>query len=170
MPKQKIYDDKRYAHFVTFSCYRRRRLLDNDQARKIVQGVLNSQLEKQNAKLTGFVIMPNHVHAVVWFPLPGQLSYFMKQWKQISSRDIRQIVLPTLNEYRSKTKDDDPFWQRKYYAFHIEDSSKLEEKLQYMHLNPVRAGLAERAIDWQWSSARYYELGHCVGVPIQSIN
>jgi putative transposase len=38
-----------------------------------------------------------------------------------------------------------------------------------MHLNPVRAKLVERAIDWKWSSARFYELGDCVGVPLQWI-
>ena len=36
-----------------------------------------------------------------------------------------------------------------------------------MHLNPVRAGLVDKAVNWQWSSARWYELGRIVGVPIQ---
>jgi len=43
---------------------------------------------------------------------------------------------------------------------------KLQEKLDYMHLNPVRAGLVEKAVDWPWSSARYYLLGRSVGLPI----
>jgi putative transposase len=58
------------------------------------------------------------------------------------------------------------FWQPKYYAFEICSQSKIEEKLVYMHENPVRAGLVERAIGWNWSSARWYELGKSVGVPI----
>jgi putative transposase len=36
-----------------------------------------------------------------------------------------------------------------------------------MHLNPVRAGLVQRAVDWRYSSARYYELGRSVGVPLE---
>ena len=36
-------------------------------------------------------------------------------------------------------------WQRRYYDFKIYSESKLDEKLQYMHLNPVRAGLVEKA-------------------------
>ena len=44
---------------------------------------------------------------------------------------------------------------------------KVWEKLTYMHENPVRAGLAAQACDWAFSSARYYEQGRSVGVPIR---
>ncbi len=46
---------------------------------------------------------------------------------------------------------------------------KAVEKLQYMHLNPVRAGLVEKATDWVWSSAGYFEHGNSVGVPLEWI-
>lgn len=170
MAKQRIYDNELYAHFVTFSCYKRRRLLDHDLARRIVLGVLNSQLSSQAARLIGFVLMPDHIHAIVWFPKTGQLPTFMKLWKQCSSRNIRHKVLPQLSSYQNHIKADDPFWQRKYHAFHIYSASKIEEKLKYMHLNPVRAGLCRKAVDWKWSSARYYEEGKCVGVPITWID
>jgi putative transposase len=48
-------------------------------------------------------------------------------------------------------------------------SRKALEKLEYMHLNPVRAGLVSRATDWPWSSAPYYESGADVGIPLQWI-
>jgi putative transposase len=51
-------------------------------------------------------------------------------------------------------------------AFQIYSRQKLEEKLTYIHQNPVRAGLVDRAADWRWSSARHYEDGRTVGVPI----
>jgi putative transposase len=110
--------------------------------------------------------MPDHVHSLVWFPEPGQLAFFMKQWKRRSSRSVRKPVLPSFETYGSLMRDDDPFRQRKYYAFHISSRDKLGEKLNDMRLNPVRAGLVERAVDWRWSSARYYEDGHTVDVPI----
>ncbi|MGZ0167378.1 MAG: REP-associated tyrosine transposase [Planctomycetales bacterium] len=155
-----------YTHFVTFSCYKRRRLLDNDPVRRIVLGVLNSQMTKQDGRLVGFVLMPDHVHALVWLPRDESLPQFMKQWKQRSSRNIRKLALPLLPSYGALMKADDPFWQRKYYAFQIYSRQKLEEKLNYIHQNPVRAGLADRAAEWRWSSARHYEDGRTVGVPI----
>jgi putative transposase len=151
---------------VTFSCYKRRRLLDNDAVRRIVLGVLDSQMTKQDGRLVGFVLMPDHVHSLVWLPRNESLPRFMKQWKQRSSRNIRKFALPLLPSYSALMKPDDPFWQRKYYAFQIYSRQKLEEKLNYIHLNPVRAGLVDRAAEWRWSSARHYEDGRTVGVPI----
>ncbi|HEY2837601.1 MAG TPA: hypothetical protein VGJ26_00520, partial [Pirellulales bacterium] len=62
------------------------------------------------------------------------------------------------------------FWQPKYHSFEIFEQKKVDEKLEYMHLNPVRAGLAKRAVDWQWSSARWYLEGRDVGVKIEWID
>ena len=67
MSKLTFHDDQLHAHFVTFSCYRRRRLLDHDRAKRILLGVLNSQLASRDATCVGFVVMPDHVHAIVWF-------------------------------------------------------------------------------------------------------
>ena len=36
-----------------------------------------------------------------------------------------------------------------------------------MHMNPVRAGLVEKAVDWKWSSARWYDDRNPVGLPIR---
>ena len=169
MGRQRIFDDELFAHFVTFSCYHRRRLLDHDRAKKIVLGVLNSQLAKQQARCVGFVIMPDHVHAIVWFPLTGQLSHFIKQWKQRSSVQLKKLVQAELHQYAAKIDKADAFWQRKYYPFHLYSEKKVREKLGYMHANPVRAGLVDHPCDWRWSSARFYELGKSVGVPIRWI-
>ncbi len=167
MTERRIYDGQLDAHFVTFSCYRRRRLLDHDQAKRIVLGVLNSQLVKRKASCVAFVVMPDHVHSVVWFPLAGQLSVFMQQWKRLSSHKIMQFVRDELNHYGESIKGKQPLWQPKYYSFNLFDEEKVREKLTYMHENPVRAGLVATACDWPWSSARHYEQNCGVGVPIQ---
>jgi len=169
MGTRTIYDDELHAHFVTFSCYRRRRLLDDDRAKRVVLGVLNAQLAGRKASCVGFVVMPDHVHAIVWFPLPGQLSVFVQQWKRLTSHQISLLVRRKLLHYAEKIGDDDPFWQAKYYALNLYSDGKVREKLTYMHENPVRAGLVAQACDWAFSSARYYEQRRSVGVPIRWI-
>jgi putative transposase len=169
MGARAIYDDELHAHFVTFSCYRRRRLLDEDRAKRVVLGVLNSQLAARKASCVGFVVMPDHVHAIVWFPVAGQLSIFIQQWKRLSSHHIGQFTRNELVHYAEKTGDDDPFWQAKYYPFNLYSEEKVREKLTYMHENPVRAALVSQPCDWAFSSARYYEQGRSVGVPIRWI-
>ena len=69
--RRQIIDDLLYAHFITFSVHRRRRLLDHDHPKRILLGVLNEELEQRKARLVGFVVMPDHVHAIVWFPASG---------------------------------------------------------------------------------------------------
>jgi putative transposase len=167
MNRRTNHDDEPHAHFLTFSCYRRRRLLDHDRPKRIVLGVLNSQLDRRNGACIGFVVMPDHVHAIVWFPWPGQLSVFVQQWKRISSHHIALWARRELPNYVAHTRPEDPFWQRKYYSFNLFDSEKTREKLTYMHENPVRAALVARPCDWPFSSARWWELRQSVGVPIR---
>lgn len=168
-PRRRIIDDELYAHFVTFSCYRRRRLLDPDHPKRIVLGTLNHQLSSLKAKCVSFVVMPDHIHAIIWLPETGQLSRFMRGWKRMSSFRIRKWYRENDSSYFDGFGEGDKFWQPKYYSFEIYSTAKLEEKLTYMHLNPVRAELVAKATDWKWSSARWYHDRTTVGVPIDWI-
>ncbi len=166
MVKRRVYDDQNYIHFVTFSCYKRRKFLNTDRARRIVVGHLGSRLSKQNGLCLGFVIMPDHVHALVWFPETQQLSKFMNKWKDQTSCQLKELFQNEYPKYWSQVEDSDPIWQARYYGLNIWSRKKVEEKLDYMHLNPVRAGLAEQICDWLWSSARWYQEQRSVGLKI----
>jgi putative transposase len=169
MGARAVYDDELHAHFVTFCCYHRRRLLDDDRARRVVLGVLNSQLASRDASCVGFVVMPDHVHAILWLRVPGQLSVFVQQWKRLGSHHVGQLLRNKLVRYAEKIGSGDPFWQAKYYPFNLYSEDKVREKLTYMHENPVRAGLVAQPCDWAFSSARFYEQGRSVSVPIRWI-
>ena len=53
----------------------------------------------------------------------------------------------------------EPFRQKRYYDRNIRDHEQFVEALRYIHRNPVRAGLSERAEDWEWSSFLQYATG-----------
>ncbi|MEW4564079.1 transposase [Bremerella sp. JC770] len=167
--RRRTYDDQLYAHFVTFSCYKRRRLLDNDQPKRMLLGELTAQLTRQDAKCVGFVIMPDHVHAIVWFSVAGQLTRFLQSWKRLSSYHIRAWYRESNAQYFAELDMGTQFWTAKSFTFEIYSEAKLREKLDYMHMNPVRSGLVERTTDWKWSSARWYDSRQGVGVPIEWI-
>ena len=61
----------------------------------------------------------------------------------------------------------DPVWQARFYAFNVHSGKKVGEKLDYMHCNPVKAGLVKDILDWKFSSARWYFNRESVGVPIR---
>ena len=168
--RRRIIDDQLYAHFITFSVFRRRRLLDHDHPKRILMGVLNAELAEHDARCVGFVVTANHVHAIVWFPVTGQLSRFMHGWKRKSSFYIRAWYRRTAAQYFEGFGEGEHFWQPKYYSFEIYERCKLHEKVQYMHENPVRSGLAEKPTDWKWGSARWYEWRRSVGVPIEWVD
>lgn len=164
--RRRHFADQRYVFFVTFSVYRRRRLLDAAHPKRIVMGVLNHLLESLDARCVGFVIMPDHVHALLWLLNPRDLTRMLHGWKRMSSFRIRRWYAEHAPHYFTGFGPGDRFWQPKSYTFHIYSSAKLHEKLNYIHLNPVRAGLVTRAEDWAWSSARWYLSRRSVGVPI----
>jgi len=165
---RRIYDDELQVHFVTFSCFRRRRLLDCDELKAVVLRVMVDQLPKQEAQCLGFVIMPDHVHAMVWFPAPKSLSAFIRSWKQRSSFLIRRLLPMALPKYAAALTCRESIWQPRYFDFNVFSEKKLLEKLAYMHGNPVKAGLVDSPCDGTFSSARFYEKGEDVGVPISA--
>jgi REP-associated tyrosine transposase len=169
MADRRIHDDELHAQFVTFSCYRRRRLLDHPRTKQIVIAILAAELNEHGGTCCGFVIMPDHVHAILWFAEVERLSPFMRVWKSRSSRQLKKFVRGQLGQYAKTFDPKEPFRQPKYYPFSLYTEKKAQQKLDYMHLNPVRAGLVKQACDWHWSSARYYEQGKSVGVPIEWI-
>lgn len=82
---------------------------------------------------------------------------------------LKRMLRGVAPRFANKIPPDDPFWQPKYYPFNLYSEKKATDKLDYMHLNPVTAGLVERAADWRWSSARYYLLQEPSLVPLEWI-
>ena len=167
--KRQVFDENGHVHFVTFSCYKRRRILDTRKACEIVVSFLSSQLQLNEGQCLGFVVMPDHVHAAVWFDEPGKLSRFMQQWKRRTSLEIKQYLRKERPNYLPDTRASQPMWQPRYYDFNIRSESKLNEKLTYMHMNPVKAGLVGAPEEYPFSSARHYLLDEPVGVDIASV-
>ena len=80
---------------------------------------------------------------------------------------LKKMLRGIAPRYANKIPLSEPFWQPKYYPFNLYSQKKAEEKLDYMHKNPVTAGLVARAVDWKWSSARHYLLGEPSVVPLK---
>jgi putative transposase len=151
-------------HFVTFSCYRRRRYLARPRARHRFVQILNRVRAQHRFLLIGYVVMPEHVHLLLSEPRKGNPSKVLQVLKQKVSRALRkrpkksppaQLPLPF-----ARSKPDAPaFWQRRFYGFNVWSSKKLQEKLDYMHRNPLQRKLVLHPKDWPWSSWSHYEKG-----------
>ncbi len=93
-------------------------------------------------ELSAWVVMPNHVHAVVR-PLPGwTLSKILQSWKGFTAHEAN----------RSLGRQGQTFWQAESYDHMIRDDEDLHHCCRYTTMNPVDARLCEQPEDWPWSS------------------
>jgi putative transposase len=166
MPKRQIVNVLGQPHFVTFSTYQRRQFLAPTRTKEVVIEVLQSCLKQHRAFCHGFVVMPNHVHVILTVDVESQISAFMLAWKKTSSYRIKRFYAQQLTNYHDVCPEDCPIWQAKFYDYNLEGAQKLNEKIEYMHNNPVEAKLVPFALDWVWSSSRFYEKDEDVGVTI----
>jgi putative transposase len=144
----------RDLHFVTFSCYRRQALLNAPRARRTFELVLERVRRKHRFYISGYVVMPEHVHLLLSEPEVGKLSATIQVIKQLVSRELGSVG--------------QPFWQRRYYDFNVWTEAKRVEKLRYIHRNPVNRGLVQRPEDYAWSSFRHWATGEECVVEIES--
>ena len=98
--------------------------------------------ENERYRLFEWVVMPNHVH-VLFQPTQGTLAQILQSWKGASARRVNLLL------GRSG-----PFWFRDYFDRYIRGMAHFEAAVRYIHMNPVKAGLALSPEAYPWSSAR----------------
>lgn len=153
MPSRlKRYQQTGDFHFLTFSCHDRLPYLANPAERELFERVLEETRRRYVFHISGYVVMPEHVHLLVSEPTRGTLAR----------------AIQALKTSVSKQSDQKPFWLPRYYDFNAHTEDKRVEKLRYMHRNPVTRGLVAKPEDWPWSSFRHYALGIEGTVQIES--
>ena len=85
----KRYQQTRQLHFVTFSCYHRRPLLADPQARGIFVQALETVRRWYGFWLIGYVVMPEHVHLLLSEPERKNLALVLQMLKQMVCRKLR---------------------------------------------------------------------------------
>ena len=152
---------KHDLHFVTCSCYRRLPLLGSKRARNLFVKTLGEVRDVYGFALVGFVVMPEHIHLLIGEPTKGTPSTVLQVLKQRVSREMRKRRRKSVVgqfTFRFGAEDSLPqFWQRRFYDFNVWSHKKKMEKLEYMHMNPVKRGLVASPGDWVWSSCCWYE-------------
>ncbi|MCR4413367.1 MAG: transposase [Thermoguttaceae bacterium] len=159
------YHDPGHVHELTFSCYHRWPLRTNDVWRAMLAESIDRAMEGHRYRLAAFVFMPEHVHLIV-YPLPqaGTIDALLTAIKRPFSYRIKQLLIqshsrllqrltirqrPGVITFRS--------WQEgPGYERNLTKPSTVLAAIDYLHHNPVRRGLVNRAVDGKWSSARYY--------------
>jgi putative transposase len=139
-------------HFIPFSCYRREPRLNTARARDRFEHELERTRRWYGFFITAYVVMPEHVHLLISEPERKTLP--------IALQMLKQNVALALGPGR--------FWQARYYDYLVYSGKKRDEKMQYIHRNPVTRELVARPEDWRWSSFRNHATGVEGAVEIES--
>ena len=91
--------------------------------------------------------MPDHWHALMGVQYPLTLSRAVQSVKWQAARK--------LNQRRGTTG---AVWQHQFWDRFVRHAREFNERLTYLHLNPVRKGLVKRPEDWRWSSYNNFAL------------
>ena len=128
---RRVFDEPGHAHFLTFSCAARRQLLNQDRCKRIVIHHLEAVRAEYDGLCFGFVMMPEHVHALVRFRETGQLSLFKQEWKRRSSISLFDYFEQAGNpivEHLIRADGTHRIWTPKQYDFNVFTHEKVHAR------------------------------------------
>ena len=111
----------------------------------------------------GWVIMTNHLHMICRCSEGFELSDTLRDLKKFTSTAVVNAIAENIQESRKswllwlqQQKDGIQFWQEGNHPEAIFTEKFLLQKLNYIHMNPVTAGIVDNEVAYIYSSARDY--------------
>lgn len=143
-------------------------ILRDPAAGELVQKAL-LHFHGERYDLHAWCVMPNHVHVLFQVREGWTMSRCVWSWKSFTGRLINQLrsgesrlarlcpaILPggaRQAEARLTEAGPQPVWHREYFDRYVRDDTHYVNAVNYIHQNPVKAGLITNAEEWPWSSA-----------------
>ena len=157
----KIYD-QHSMYYVTFTVHQWADVFTCSIYIDIVIDSIRFYQKEKGLKIYAWVIMSNHIH-LIWRSETNNLSDIIRDFKKFTSRKIVKAIESNQKEslrnwllWLLKKDDTIWFWEEGYHGVEITSLEFFETKLNYIHLNPVRAKIVERAEDYYYSSCADY--------------
>ena len=162
--------DQALPHFITVTVVDWIDVFTRKSFRDCVIECLDFCITNKGMILYGYVIMSNHIHMIVQSD-GGKLSDLIRDFKKFTAKTILEKIetepesrrewmlerfkLATESHSRNKNYQ---FWQYGNHPEEIYSNNFMWSKLNYIHLNPVRAAIVEKASEYIYSSASNYVL------------
>jgi REP element-mobilizing transposase RayT len=127
--------------------------LRDERIAALVEGVLFF-FDGKRYSLHAWVVMPNHVHALFTPLNDWSLSDIVASWKSFTAKAANKLLGRVGR-----------FWQEDYIDRYVRNEHHFQRVVEYVELNPVKAGLCESPRDWPFGSARWKCSGGAGGTP-----
>jgi len=125
---------------ITIDALERRRYFDVSQFNHEIIGVLRGLALNYRCPVKIYCLMPTHLHMLVSpgiKPILDWVAEFKKKTSDLAraTRGIRQL------------------WQRSFFDHRLRSHESEREQIEYIRMNPLRAGLVSHPDDWPWTSS-----------------
>lgn len=160
------FDRRGNMHFVTTSVMNRDRIFtQGSKCNEVITDSLKHLLMEHQSDLIAYVIMPSHIHLLLSLKTGESISDFMRDFKKYTSTKIRKLLESGgHDEFVERLRSNAAGYKRQVFRLWIErfddviviSEKILKIKVNYIHYNPVKAGLVSKMEEWEYSSARNY--------------
>ena len=167
-----------FVYYVTFTVVDWLPVFIKTEAIEIVNESLSYCIQHKSLRNHGYVIMPNHFHGIF---SDGdyeneRLHSTLSEFRTFTGNRLSKLIdnhypVSWSNILRDNAESDRSrrFWQSGWHAEAVATPEFFEQKLNYIHQNPVRAGLVEFPEHWLHSSARYWLSGEDCPVLVSNL-
>jgi REP element-mobilizing transposase RayT len=170
--KYAIYDQQA-IHFVTFTVINWLDVFIRDEYRQIIIDSLIYCSQHKGLNVHAYCIMTSHIHLILSVRDGHNLSDVIRDMKTHTAVQLRKAIREHPGESRrgwllwmgeragkkNKRNADFQLWQQHNHPIELSTVAMTEQRLDYIHNNPVEAGFVDDPTAWVWSSCRAYETG-----------
>lgn len=160
-------------YFITFSVVRWIDVFTRNIYREILLDSFKYCQQNKGLQIQAFVIMTNHVHMIISAAEGYYLENIMRDLKKFTSVEIIKAIQTSSTESRkdwlikafkeeglkNSNNTNYQFWQQDNHPIELMDNKMMEQKLEYVHNNPVKQGFVTKPEDYPWSSISNYIFG-----------
>jgi putative transposase len=164
--KYKFYENDE-LYFVTFTVIYWIEVFTNSSYRDIFYQSIDYCQKNKGLQVFGYCIMTNHIHLIIGSEKIA-LSAIVRDLKSFTSSQIKKKIRGNSKESEwmlrimtnaglSNTRNKDfQLWQQHNHPIQLSNEFLFQQRLDYIHYNPVKAGYVQHEEDWLDSSAGDY--------------
>lgn len=151
------------VYYLTSVANNRLPIFQTEKLKRLMCGAIDETRTSASLLLFAYVIMPDHIHVLIGSR--RKPSEVLRYVNGIASRRIIDFLkeggfessLRKLSHSKGARQYKYSLWDHHPNVKLVTTENGLMEKVNYIHQNPVRAGLVERAEDYRWSSVRCWQ-------------
>ena len=157
------------AYFISFATVYWIDVFTRDMYFSVITASLDYCRKNKGMEIYGYCIMPSHVH-LIFRSAEADPSGLIRDFKGFTSRKMLKTIEENTQESRKEwllwmfekagkknsNVKNRQFWQQNNKPIELWSLKVFEQKLNYIHNNPVVSGFVTNPIDWKYSSARNY--------------